>query len=70
MSPQTIKGLRQSLGLTQQQFAERLGLATKGAVSLLESGDREPTGPLVKLLEMLAADAGKKLPKKRAKSPD
>lgn len=37
-NPLTIEALRRQLGLNQAQFAERLGLANKASVSLLERG--------------------------------
>jgi DNA-binding XRE family transcriptional regulator len=36
----TIAALRAELGLTQQEFGERIGLPNKTSVSLLESGKR------------------------------
>ena len=38
--PLTIAALRAELGLTQQEFGERIGLPNKTSVSLLESGKR------------------------------
>lgn len=58
MSPKKIKEIRQAFGMSQQEFAAALGLETKGHVSRLESGKRPPTGPLLKLLERLAREAG------------
>lgn len=37
-SPLTIEALRRELGLNQAEFAQRLGLANKASVSLLERG--------------------------------
>ncbi len=34
----TIEGLRIELGLTQEQFARRIGLSNKGSVSVIERG--------------------------------
>ena len=36
----TIAALRAELGLTQQEFGERIGLRNKTSISLLESGKR------------------------------
>jgi transcriptional regulator with XRE-family HTH domain len=36
----TIADLRRELGLTQQEFGERIGLPNKTSISLLESGKR------------------------------
>lgn len=38
--PLTIAALRAELGLSQQEFGERIGLPNKTSVSLLESGKR------------------------------
>jgi len=54
MTPTQIKALRTKMKLSQAEFASRIGLRTKGAVSLLESGKRKPTGPLAELLKTLA----------------
>lgn len=55
MTPAQIRRLREKLGETQQEFAERLGLKTRGAVSAMERGSDKhiPTGPTLKLLELL-----------------
>jgi DNA-binding transcriptional regulator YiaG len=54
MSPEQIRQLRERLKMTQEEFARRLGLETRGAVSRLESGSRQPTGPLLALLLLLS----------------
>lgn len=53
MTPKQIAQLRADLGDTQQEFARRLGLQTRGAVAHLEDGRRRPTGPLLALLRVL-----------------
>lgn len=55
MTGKQIKKLREALGETQQAFADRLGLQTRGAVSAMERGHpgHEPSGPTLKLLELL-----------------
>lgn len=45
-----VRAIREAMGVTQEDFAELLGLQTRGAVSLLESGRREPKGSLLRLL--------------------
>lgn len=45
-----IKALRVANDWTQDVLADLLGLKTRGAVSLLESGNREPTGPVRRLI--------------------
>jgi transcriptional regulator with XRE-family HTH domain len=37
--PNSIAKLRKDLGLSQEQFAKRLGLSSKGHISQLERGD-------------------------------
>jgi DNA-binding transcriptional regulator YiaG len=54
MKPNQIRALREALKMTQEEFAARLGLQTRGAVSKLESGAKEPKGPLLALLRLLA----------------
>ena len=55
-----IRDLRQRLGLTQQEMAERLGYARYHSVSNLERGETEPTGPVQKLLDILEEEAERK----------
>lgn len=64
MKPEEIKALRESLGMTQQEFAKALGLATRSAACHLERGSKEPKGPLLVLLELLA---GRRRAPRRAK---
>jgi len=52
MTPETIKKLRTERGWSQQQMAVCLGL-NRSSVSRLEAG-QEPSGPTLKLLELLA----------------
>ncbi len=49
-----IKALRESLGLTQAQLAEKLGL-DRSSVSRMESG-QHPKGPTRLLLQKMASD--------------
>ena len=48
-----IKKVRLALGLTQKEFAARIGMQTSGAVCLLEKGRRTPPGPVLLLLHDL-----------------
>lgn len=48
-----VKALREANDWTQDILADMLGLKTRGAVSLLESGSREPTKPVQKLICIL-----------------
>ena len=52
-----IRELRERLGLTQAQFAERLGYSSYVMISYLERGEREPSGPVQKLLDVLEKEA-------------
>jgi transcriptional regulator with XRE-family HTH domain len=50
--PRLVKGLRQRMGLTQEQFAREVGV-TFSTVNLWENGHRRPQPYLLKrLLEM------------------
>jgi DNA-binding transcriptional regulator YiaG len=57
-----IRQLRESLGMTQDDLARYLGLATKGAVSHMENERKSPTGPVLRLLEILRQTGGKTFP--------
>lgn len=49
-SPERVKGIRVALGLTQQGFADKLGVGIN-MVSRWERGEAEPTrGPVLKAL--------------------
>jgi DNA-binding transcriptional regulator YiaG len=60
MTPEEIRLLRESLGMTQEELAHRLGLETRGAVSHWEAGRKSPTGPALAALRMLAQKKSKK----------
>ena len=47
-----IRSLRERFKLTQTEFAMVLGI-TQEHVSRLETGRKEPGGPMVRLLEMI-----------------
>lgn len=59
-TPERIEELRNELGMTQAEFSEELGLPTYDGsaprVADLESGRREPSGPVCKLLDALAEE--------------
>lgn len=59
MSAIQIKAIRESLGMTQSEFAERLGVSQM-AVSHWENGLRRPSGSAGILIKML-----EKQPRKR-----
>ena len=50
--PERLKALRAKLGLTQTDMAEKLAIS-QGQYSKLESGEREPSGPLALLIAHL-----------------
>lgn len=63
-----IRNLRLALGMTQAELARYLGLRTVGAVAHMEAepgtpGHRKPTGPVLRLLEILRDSEGKILRK-------
>lgn len=53
-TPEAVRDLRARLGLTQDQFAARLG-CHRMAVVFWESGKRTPTGLYAAALDRLAA---------------
>ncbi len=65
MTPTQIRALRDALQMTQSEFAARLGLQTKGAVSHLEAGRKVPTGSTLAALRMLVELTEKNSEKKR-----
>ena len=52
IDPERVKRLRQRLGLSQQQLAERLGV-TLGSISRWELGKSGPIKPYLERLEAL-----------------
>jgi putative transcriptional regulator len=52
MRPGEIKALRERLSMTQEQFAEALGL-NPGTLRNWEQGIRSPAGPALALLAIL-----------------
>ncbi len=53
-----ITTLREAMGLTQQEFADRIGLATRGQVSRMEAGDYPVTLAIALRLEELGREHG------------
>lgn len=51
MTPQEIKQARSILGLTQSQFAERLGVSSR-YIRKLEAGHRNPGNALQRIIEI------------------
>lgn len=50
-----VKGLRQRVGMTQEQFAARFGFSV-ATLRHWERGDRAPAGPALVLLNVIAKD--------------
>jgi len=58
--PKLVRGLREQLGLTQEQFAQKVGV-TYGSVNHWENGKRRPQPFLVRrLLEIKKELEGRK----------
>lgn len=53
MSPTQFKDARKALGLSQNAMASALGLKTSRAIRQFESGERDVSGPVAKLVDML-----------------
>jgi putative transcriptional regulator len=54
-APDDVKGIRQRLGLSQQQFAARFGFSVE-TIRNYEQGHRTPTGPASVLLRVIASN--------------
>lgn len=54
MTPTQIRSLRESFGMSQEEFALLLGLGHRASVSRLESGTRPATGAVLAFLRHLA----------------
>ncbi len=65
MSPKEIRELRESLRLTQQELAVRLGLRSRAAVCHWEAGRKKPTETALILLHQWLREIEKKAGKKR-----
>ena len=53
MTHTQFKDARIALGLSQNAMAEALGLKTSRAIRQFESGERQVSGPVAKLMGML-----------------
>lgn len=58
--PNRIKSLRVKHKLSQRELAKVLGVSP-GAVAHWESGERQVSGPIQKLIEIFESKSGKKL---------
>lgn len=56
MTPTTFKAIRQRAGLSARQLSELLRLSDGRTIRRYEAGDREISGPVAILMELL--DAG------------
>jgi len=59
MAPKDIRALREALGLTQQQFAKRIG-AQRVTVARWETGLTRPKGLYLQALEKVRANVKKR----------
>jgi len=62
LTPDKIKSLRQALGLSRNEFGERLGYEGSNVyetVEKLETGVKTPSGPVRKLLQLLSENINK-----------
>lgn len=59
MKPKDLKRIRQELGLTQKELAEKLGV-TLVTVGRWEAGMRKISEPMARLIEWIAAEELKK----------
>ena len=57
-TPENIRLLRTHLKETQEQFATRVGLTRRQTVHDWETGKKNPSGPVRKLLDFIANDSG------------
>jgi putative transcriptional regulator len=53
--PESIKALRERIGMTQEQFATTFGISV-GTLRHWERGARRPQGPAAVLLHVIATD--------------
>jgi len=69
MKPEKIKSIRQALGLSQQELAERLRLSDSRVVRRWEAGTRSVSGPTEIALEyILREELGEKRARELLKS--
>jgi DNA-binding transcriptional regulator YiaG len=67
MTAKELKGVRQSLGFTQQGLADVLQVS-RVTVARWEIGERGVSGPVALLLQRLLQEERRKAPKRAAKS--
>lgn len=59
-TPEKIKALRERLGYTQSEFAQKLGYSRYQTVLEFESGKRKPPVTVQRLLDMLDTQPSKR----------
>ena len=52
MTPDEFRAIRLKRGLSLQGMADLLGLKSKRAIQYYESGEREVSGPVIRVLEL------------------
>jgi len=52
MTPGEFRAIRIKRGLSLQGMADLLGLKSKRAIQYYESGEREVSGPVIRVLEL------------------
>jgi len=52
MTPSEFRAIRIKRGLSLQGMADLLGLKSKRAIQYYESGEREVSGPVIRVLEL------------------
>lgn len=57
-TPEDIRELRTTLGMTQSEFAKRLGYSRQATVSDLENGRQKPSGSAEQIMELLQNSLG------------
>lgn len=55
MTPTTFKSIRQRAGLTQSGLADLLRISDKRSIRRWETGEREISGPVAILMELIDA---------------
>lgn len=48
-----VRAIREAMKLTQDEFASVLGFKSGSSICHLEAGDKEPRGPLLRILQAL-----------------
>lgn len=70
MPPADVRALRLSLGMTQDEMADYLGLRDKSQVAHLESGRTPARGPVRRLLWILQQTGGETFSENLPQNPE